>query len=107
MLYKFKSKATGDLILLEPQGRQVLSILGKEAGPQGIIEPIEMLPAIDALHAAVAREEAAYVQACQEAQERGETPPPRPGIGLRQRVVPFVDMLQRAHAQDVNVVWGV
>ena len=107
MLYKFKSKAAGDLILLEPQGRQILSILGKEPGPQGIIEPIEMLPAIEALHAAVAREEAAHVQACQDALARAEAPPPRPAIGLRQRVVPFVDMLQRAHAQDVSVVWGV
>ncbi|MEY3765650.1 MAG: hypothetical protein RLZ03_609, partial [Pseudomonadota bacterium] len=29
MLYKFKSKATGDLIMLEPHGRQILSLIGK------------------------------------------------------------------------------
>ena len=44
MLYKFKSKNTGDVIMLEPHGRQVLEIIGKEAGPQGIILP-EQMPA--------------------------------------------------------------
>ena len=37
MLYKFKSKATGDLIMLEPNGRQVLRLIGKEPTAQGII----------------------------------------------------------------------
>ena len=32
MLYKFKSKAAGDLIMLEPNGRRVLEIIGKDPG---------------------------------------------------------------------------
>lgn len=28
MLYKFKSRATADLIMLEPQGRQIVTIIG-------------------------------------------------------------------------------
>ncbi|NBW55985.1 MAG: DUF1840 family protein, partial [Betaproteobacteria bacterium] len=35
MLYKFKSKASGDLILLEPQGRQFLSLIGKAIETKG------------------------------------------------------------------------
>ena len=38
MLYKFKSKAAGDLILLEPAGNRLLQILGREPSPQGIFE---------------------------------------------------------------------
>jgi len=30
MLYKFKSKATGDLIMMQPSGDQVLRIVGRE-----------------------------------------------------------------------------
>ena len=30
MLYKFKSKITGDVIMLEPSGRRVLEIIGKD-----------------------------------------------------------------------------
>lgn len=102
MLYKFKSKATGDLIMLEPQGRQILQIIGKEPGPKGIILPEEMSQAIDDLHDAVLAEEAE-----QEDSEDGATVSGPRAISLKQRVVPFVDMLRRAHAEDKEVVWGV
>jgi hypothetical protein len=113
MLYKFKSKATGDLIMLEPQGKQILKLIGKEPGAKGIILPNEMLAAIDALHQAVAEEELAH-QAAEAAAKAGDgqandaapTGGPR-AISLKQRVVPFVDMLRRAHAEDKEVVWGV
>jgi Domain of unknown function (DUF1840) len=113
MLYKFKSKATGDLIMLEPQGKQVLKLIGKEAGAKGIILPSEMLAAIDALHAAV-EQEALAIQAAKEAARAPDAPSdaspvvdgPRT-ISLKQRVVPFIDMLRRAHAEDKEVVWGV
>ena len=37
MLYKFKSRATADLILLEPHAKRLLELAGKEALAQGII----------------------------------------------------------------------
>jgi cyclopropane-fatty-acyl-phospholipid synthase len=113
MLYKFKSKATGDLIMLEPQGKQILKLIGKEAGAKGIILPSEMMAAIDVLHAAV-EQEALAVQAAKDAvaaaESSVEAPPVADGprtISLKQRVVPFIDMLRRAHAEDKEVVWGV
>jgi hypothetical protein len=36
MLYKFKSKAVGDLIMLEPNGRANCCIIGKDPAPKGI-----------------------------------------------------------------------
>jgi len=114
MLYKFKSKATGDLIMLEPQGKQILKLIGKEPGAKGIILPKEMMAAIEALQAAVEREELAIKAAKDAAKEplpTNETPPPvvdsARTISLKQRVVPFIDMLRRAHAEDKEVVWGV
>jgi cyclopropane-fatty-acyl-phospholipid synthase len=99
--------------MLEPQGKQVLKLIGKEAGAKGIILPAEMLAAIDALHAAVEQEELA-IQAAKEAARAPDTqadaPPVVDGprtISLKQRVVPFIDMLRRAHAEDKEVVWGV
>ena len=114
MLYKFKSKATGDLIMLEPQGKHILQLIGKEPGAKGIILPQEMLGAIDALHAAVAQEELAIQAAKEAAEDAQDAQDAKPAaadaprtIGLRQRVVPFIDMLRRAHAEDKEVVWGV
>ena len=50
MIYKFKSKATGDLIMLGPQGDQMMRILGREAAPQGIIEVKDMAAEIGRAH---------------------------------------------------------
>lgn len=107
MLYKFKSKVTGDLILLEPNGRRVLQIIGKDPGPQGIIEPAQMAGAITALERAIADEEAEQKAAVDEARARGETPPAFEGISLRQRAVPFIDMLRRCEQAGKEIVWGV
>ena len=107
MLYKFKSKAAGDLIMLEPNGRQVLGIIGKDAGPKGIIQPQEMPDAVRALDDAIAREEAEHKQIVDEAKAKGQVPPKFDGVSLRQRAVPFIDMLKRCQKADVEIVWGV
>lgn len=107
MLYKFKSKAAGDLIMLEPNGRQVLQIIGKDPGPKGIIEPAQMGAAIQALEAAIERDEAEQKQADADAQAKGDKPARGEGISLRQRAVPLVDMLRRAQKDGEDIVWGV
>lgn len=107
MLYKFKSKAAGDLIMLEPTGRRVLQAMGKEPGPKGIIEVAQMAAAIEALKAAIEKEEADLKAAQQEAQARGEAPPKPPEVNLRQKAWPFIEMLQRCLREEQPVVWGV
>ncbi|WP_041675727.1 DUF1840 domain-containing protein [Ramlibacter tataouinensis] len=107
MLYKFKSKAAGDLIMLEPNGRQILQIIGKDPAPQGILQPPEMPGAISALEHAVAKEEADQKAAIEEAQAKGEVPPRFEAISLRQRAVPFIEMLRRCHKAGKDIVWGV
>src|SRR5206468_2407161 len=42
MIYKFKSKATGDVIMMGPNGDQVLRLIGKEPAAKGIIEVAAM-----------------------------------------------------------------
>ena len=107
MLYKFKSKAAGDLIMLEPNGRRVLEIIGKDAGPKGIIQPQEMPAALTALEDAISREEAEQNQATEEAKAKGQVAPRLEGVSLRQRAVPFIDMLKRCQKEGADIVWGV
>jgi hypothetical protein len=106
MLYKFKSKAAADLIMLQPNGQRVLQIIGKD-GAKGIILPEQMPAAIAALAAAIDKEEAALKAAQLEAAEKGEDPPHVEGISLRQRATPFIDMLRRCAAAEKEIVWGV
>lgn len=112
MLYKFKSKSTGDLIMLQPNGRRVLQIIGKDpsasgAGESGIILPEQMPAAIAALEVAIAQEEVNKAAAIAAALEAHEPAPHFEEISLRLRATPFIDMLREC-AQDGNaVVWGV
>ena len=107
MLYKFKSKATGDVIMLEPNGRQILQIIGKDpAAGQGILLPEHMAAAISVLEAAIAQEEAAQ-QPGQEAEAGGAALPRAQGISLRQRATPFIAMVKRCQQANTELVWGV
>lgn len=109
-MYKFKSRATGDLIMLEPNGRQILAILGRkdEASlAKGILLPEHMPDAIARLEAAIRADEEHRAQLVREAQERGEPPPRFEGISLRLRAVPFIEMIRRCIKSDKEIVWGV
>jgi Domain of unknown function (DUF1840) len=98
VIYKFKSRAAGDVIMLGPHGDQLLRLAGREPQPQGIFEPAQMPALIAALQAAIAADE----QPPADADE-----PARPPVALRQRLWPMVEMLRRCHAADEAVVWGV
>ena len=111
-LIRFKSRATGDLIMLKADGMQVLEIIGKHAGPQGIVLPDEMDAAIEKLRAAIERAEARPAPKPASARKPGETdgfgdPIVERDITLRQRAMPFINMLRECKAAGVEVVWGV
>ncbi len=108
MLYKFKSRAAPDLIMLEPNGRRVLQLIGKPVETkQGILQPADMPAAIAALEAAIAREEAERRAAEAEAAAKGEELPEPEAVSLRQRATPFIDMLRRCENAGKEIVWGV
>jgi hypothetical protein len=106
MIYKFKSKAASDLVMLGPQGDQILRIVGKEPSAQGIFEVNSMPAAIQSIEQAIAADEAAgatgpvgaSAAAPDDSVDR---------IGLRQRAWPFLEMLKRCHAEGAVIVWGV
>ena len=107
MIYKFKSKAAGDVIMMGPAGDDVLRLMGKAAAAQGIIESGAMGAAISALEQAVAADEAARAQAETEAAAEGQKLAPRDGVSLRQRAWPLVEMMKRSSAEGADIVWGV
>lgn len=107
MLYKFKTKAAGDVIMTAPVGDKMLRLMGREPAAKGIFLSADMPACIAALEQAIAAEEAARAKAEQEAREEGHEPPAREAIGLRQRAWPLVEQLRRSHAEGQDVVWGV
>jgi hypothetical protein len=102
VIYKFRSKAAGDVIMLGPNGDQILRVIGREPAAQGIFEPRDMAAAIAAIEAAIAAEE----QAPADEDDGGARKGPR-AVSLRQRAWPLVEMMKRAQAAGEPIVWGV
>jgi hypothetical protein len=113
MIYRFKSKATSDLIMLGPQADQILSFMGKQPALQGVIEVDQMRAALDALIQAVVADDALRSMEAQPDHalkfDQDEDPDPKAleGVTLRQRAWPMVMMLKQALAEKKDIVWGV
>lgn len=104
MLYKFKSQAAAEVIMLPVTGDEVLKIIGKSPAPTGIIT-VEQIPgAISALQAEIKRREAQ-----QPPEEERNDEPNQEGdpIPLSRRAVPFIDLLRVSAEAGKDVVWGV
>ncbi len=107
MIYKFKSKAAGDVIMMGPAGDALLRIIGKTPAPTGIIEVAAMPAAIAAIERAVADDEAARARSGPEAASDDPDAAPGEGVSLRQRSWPLVESMKRSIAEGADIVWGV
>ena len=112
MLYKFKSQATADVIMLRDSAEEILKIVGKDPGATGIITVAQIPGAVAALKAEIERRETAPAQAPQaagdDADKEGDADKVQDEpIALRRRAAPFIDMLERSAADSRDVVWGV
>ena len=111
MIYKFKSIAAPDLIMLEAIGRRMLEIIGRDLNSsdavKGILQCVDMPAALTALQGAVDADDAHRQSVLQSAKEKGEAPPCLEAVSLRQRALPFMDMLRLCQREEKDIVWGV
>lgn len=122
MLYKFKSQVAAEVIMTKNSAEELLAIIGKPAEPKGIVTAAQAPAAIAALRAAIEQREAAEKEVAKaKAKKEDETEDDQEakdseqfdsglynrGISLRQRAVPFIDLLERTSAAGKDVVWGV
>jgi cyclopropane-fatty-acyl-phospholipid synthase len=105
MIYKFKSQATADVIMLKLNGDQMLAIVGKEPSAQGIITVAQIPAAIAALEAAVVTHEAAESRRTEQPQMEVEVE--GDSVRLRDRAAPFIELLRSSAQARKDVVWGV
>lgn len=107
MLYRFKSQATADLIMLGADAQGALRLIGKDLTPEGVISPDQLPRAIDILQRAWQEDHALRLREETSAPEPlAETDDADPDVRLSQRLVPLVNMLELANKADVAVVWS-
>jgi hypothetical protein len=114
MIYRFRSKATGDLVMMGPVGDRILRLMGREPAPQGIIEAAALPAAIAALEQAVAADEAgrgadagADTDDGSADGDGGATAGGADKVSLRQRAWPLLEMMRRSQREGHDLVWGV
>ncbi len=111
MLFKFKSKAASDLIMLEADARKLLQIMVDSDPVKGIVVAQDLPAAIAALEAAVAQDEAQRKEQASQI-EQGEDvqtdeAQPHNTVRLAQRAAPMLKLLKLSMAHEADVVWGV
>ncbi len=97
MIYTFRSKAAGDLIMLGEHGDKVMTLLGREPAAKGIFEARDLPALIARLESAVDEPDPAQ----KPDDERGVL------VGMKTRVWPLVEMMRRAQGAGEAIVWGV
>lgn len=112
MAVTFKSKATGDVLMLSAHAEQVLEVIGKTAAAAGILQPASMPAALEKLRALpdLDADDTDRAQTQNELGVDADVPPDVPmsdGISLRKRAWPLVKMIEAALAADQAIVWGV
>ena len=105
MLYKFKSQAAAEVIMLQPDAETLLKIIGKSPGAQGIVTVQQIPGAVNALRQAIAaqKQQASAPKTDADPQENDHDD----GVSLDRRAAPFIDLLERSAAAGKDVVWGV
>lgn len=108
MAIKFKSQATGDLVMVQATATAVLGLLGKSPDGPGILEPADMAQALAALRGA---SDAVQAAAQDDEAQDGEAPPEPTfqdeAVSLRKHAYPLILMIERAQAAGKPIVWGV
>jgi len=106
MVVTFKSAATGDLVMLEKNGKEILTLLGKDPEAVRGIVTVEQLPgAIAALRTATASDKAR--QAGQPADEKETGKDGNREVHLSQRILPLLEMFERSLREREPATWGV
>jgi hypothetical protein len=111
MLFKFKSQAASDLIMLETDARRLLQIILGHDPVQGIVLARDLSAAIAALELAVMQDQAQRkvrsAQTQQDNEAENDQAPSLPTVGLTQRASPLLNLLKQSMAHKADVVWGV
>ncbi len=100
----FKSKATGDLLMLTAHAGALLGSLGKSVSGAGVLT-VEQMP--DALAVLKSLDDGVPHQVDSADDDEASLTLMDEPVSLRKRAVPLVRMIEEALAAREPVVWGV
>lgn len=99
----FQSDASGDVMMFDEVAHRMMEIMGKERTARGVITVEQMPECIARLKAAIAADRAQGRSRDDEEEETGVAA----RVGLAQRALPLVELIERSLAREKPVLWGV
>lgn len=107
MIVTFRSKAAGELIMLGQHAKPLMQAAGKSdeilKEPRGVFTAAQLADAIAGIERAIdVSKDPDFNEDDPEQAARAQQ-----YVGLRQRAHPLLDMLAKAKAKGVDVVWEV
>ena len=105
MLIIFKSAASGNMITLETNGKEMLDVLNKDPEAEQGIVTVEQLP--DAIARVRQAIEADVTAQAGQAPGDDTEETPNGDISFHQRGLPLLELLERSLAEKAPVTWGV
>lgn len=104
MLYRFKSAASGEVLMLEEHAQKIFTILARPLEARGVIAVDDLPQAMQKLDAAMQfshkQTKALPTDALDHADESGPTVP------LHVRALPFYKLLEVSNQAGENMYWG-
>lgn len=107
MLIKFKSKASGDVIMLGESGKEMLRLLGKDGEDSKGIFTAEQLPGAIAMLKQAIGADKALPDPPQSEKPTVTNDDAGDGIHLYQRAFPVLELMERSLHENTYVTWGV
>lgn len=100
----FRSEVGPDIMMFDDVAHRMMELMGKDKTARGVIT-VEQLPACVArLKAAAAVDKAQHGDPLSDEDEENEAARP---VGLAQRIIPLVELLEISLERQKPVTWGV
>ncbi len=101
MLIRFRSTATGSIVMFGDAAKRLLVMMGQSGESPGAILAADIPAAVERLKKALAQDRS-QPQPPTEEESRGEGP----AVSLSQRAVPLIQLLEEAARAGADVTWG-
>lgn len=106
MPIKFKSQATGDLVMVQAHAQALLKVIGKPDAAKGILEPADMTAALQVLRA-LSDESPEPAEPGTDPEDAKNPAFQDEAVSLHKRAWPLIKMIEEAQAAGKPIVWGV
>jgi hypothetical protein len=99
----FRSEVGPDIMMFDEVAHQMMELMGKDKTERGVVTVDQLPQAIARLKAAVAGDKTQRGDTLDEDDEGGAARP----VGLAQRAVPLIELLEISLQRQKPVTWGV